>query len=290
MFPTTNSTNLQPHPKQSWNFCSVAAMSIKNRKRPRTDEDTNQHPSHNLRRANPSASSSDHPEHLSAFAAIRARRNASTSDARPLPERNGPSDGADADDGWSDRGEESGDDNAAGAEARPATRSSLESWKALLDARPGRGSFSEVDGGERVRLKAGQKLCVAGQYYLRVLSGDVLIYGSSVLPGSSGQKVVAPSIEPLPVIRAGADGAEIEISSVVEHEDFETLAAVSPLFRGLWPGWSTESLSRPKRTYHIVRLSCEHGLKLNTTDRDCSRSIYSSTCAYGRGLQLERHY
>jgi hypothetical protein len=220
-------------------------MSGKNKKRPRTDSDTDQRPSHGLRSAKRAPSSNHHPEHLSAFAAIRARQNASASDTRQLPERDGPSDGIGADDDWSDRGEGSED---AGAEARPAARSSLESWKTLLDARPDEGSVSELDAGERVRLKAGQKLCVAGQYYMRVLSGEVSVCCSHLGPESPAQRIVASSIEPLPVICSRTVGAEVEVSSVSEYEDFETLGGISPLFRGIWP-------SSGPRTYHIVRMS-----------------------------------
>jgi hypothetical protein len=148
------------------------------------------------------------------------------------------------------------DDDAAGPVARPAARSSLELWKELLDACPDERSFSAFDAGERVKMRNGQALCVAGQYYLRVLSGGVTLYCSSLVPGSPTQRVVAPSTEPLPVIHCVThEGAEIEISNVSEHEDFETLGGVSPLFRGIWTGWATGSSPGPKRTFHLVRMS-----------------------------------
>jgi hypothetical protein len=224
-------------------------MPGKNRKRPRTDDATDQRPSHSSQSAKPQPTSTHHPQQISAFAAIRAQQNESASDTRRLPRRDGPAEQLGADDDWSDRGDGSQDEDDPGVGARPTARSSLESWKKLIDARPNADSFAVVDDGERVRLDFGQKLCVAGQFYLRVFVGEVWICGSRLGPETPAQRVIAPSTEHLPVISASVDGTEVEISNVDEYEDYETLGGVSPLFRGIW---ATEVSSEPKRTYHVV--------------------------------------
>jgi hypothetical protein len=224
-------------------------MSGKNKKRSRIDDDIDRRRSHGSRTAQ-QPTSRRHPEHLSAFAAIRARQNESASDMQLL-ESAEPTGRLGADD-WTED-DEGGEDDAAGAVARPAARSSLELWKELLDACPDDRSFSAFDAGERVKMRNGQALCIAGQYYIRVLSGGVTLCCSSLVPGSPAQRVVAPSTEPLPVIRCVTrEGSEVEISNVGEHEDFETLGGISPLFREIWTSWATKSSSRPKRTFRIV--------------------------------------
>jgi hypothetical protein len=232
-------------------------MSGKNKKRPRVEDDAGRRRSSIARTSEPPSSRQHHPEHLSAFAAIRARQNEPASDVRRIPNRNGPAGRLGADDDWTeqdDRSEEDGD-HPAGAAARPAVRSSLETWKGVLDNRPDEENFSAFGAGERVVMNAEQALCIAGQYHVRVRSGGVSICCSSLMPGSSLQRVIAPSTEPLPVIHSHGNGTVVEISNVEEREDFETLGGISPLFRGIWTGWTTKSASRPKATYHMVRIS-----------------------------------
>jgi hypothetical protein len=227
-------------------------MSSNNKKRLRTDDDIDRRSS-SLQTATLLSSNLRQPEHLSAFAAIRARQSESTSDARQLPRRDGPPGQSGAEDDRAAHGEGSEEyGDATVAVARPAVRASLESWKNVLDARPDEGYFSTVDNGERVMMKKKQSLVIAGQYYLRVLSGAACIDHWSMVPGSPVEKVVAPSTEPLPVIVSWTDDTQVEISSVAEYENFETLGGVSPLFQEIWASWASMSASEPKRTYHIV--------------------------------------
>jgi hypothetical protein len=172
---------------------------------------------------------------------------------RRLPNRNSPAGRLDADD-WAeqnDRGADNVDDRADPA-AGPAVRSSLERWKELLDDFPDEGSFSAFDAGERVVLNAGQALCIVGQYYVRVHSGGVHMCYSTLIPGSPLRRVIAPSTEPLPVIRSHFNETVVEISNMDARQDFETLGGVSPLFREIWTRSAAKSSSRPKRTYRMV--------------------------------------
>jgi hypothetical protein len=153
-------------------------------------------------------------------------------------------------DDWTDDGES---DDEISVVTRPAAQSSIELWKELLNSCPDKQSFSVFDGGERVKMRNGQTLCVAGQYYIRVLSGAVILCRALLSSRSPVQRIVAPTTEAIPVIRCVVTGgAEIEISNVGRHEDFETLGIVSPLFLGMWGHWETEASARPKKTFQVV--------------------------------------
>jgi polynucleotide 5'-hydroxyl-kinase GRC3/NOL9 len=94
-------------------------------------------------------------------------------------------------------------------------------------------NLNVTERGQKVHLQHKQTLAILGQYTIKVNKGVVSISGGFLTPKSKIQKVVAPSTEPIPVLRcASADGAEVDLMSANEDEDFSRL--LSPLFRGIW--------------------------------------------------------
>jgi polynucleotide 5'-hydroxyl-kinase GRC3/NOL9 len=92
-----------------------------------------------------------------------------------------------------------------------------------------------------------QRLVILGSYGVRVVAGEVTLYGAHVRPSDGIIWVHAPHCHAVPVLRSG-EQTVVQLHPHPHSDSLRRLERLSPLFRKLW---NDQREGRPQ-TYQLV--------------------------------------
>ncbi|EHK23558.1 uncharacterized protein TRIVIDRAFT_113809, partial [Trichoderma virens Gv29-8] len=105
-----------------------------------------------------------------------------------------------------------------------------------------------------LKLKDSERFLVIGSFGIKVIAGEVTVFGATLQPSDNIHWIHAPHCHAIPVIRT-SEKASLELHNDPNADGLRRLSRLSPLFRGIWgesKDDSTENSLGKGRTFQIV--------------------------------------
>ncbi|PON30445.1 protein GRC3 [Trichoderma gamsii] len=105
-----------------------------------------------------------------------------------------------------------------------------------------------------LKLRDSERFIVIGSFGIKVIAGEVTVFGATLRPSDSIHWIHAPHCHAIPVLRT-SEKVSLELHNDPNADSLRRLSRLSPLFKGIWSeskDGSTETSLGRGRTFQIV--------------------------------------